>query len=1282
LAYGTDYTTTVSNGALQDGDTVTTSSIGSSGLESTSGTITGAGNLTIRTFGNSASGVNANGGEIILDNVDVAAKGRFASGMVASMATPGSTSITINGTATISSSGDYASGIRAGNYGFITLGDGSVVTNGFSSDALYATGNGTITSTGNIKIRTFGDNSAGIHIKDVPFSSDNPSIMLHYVDVQTSGASSYGIWMDGGSDAQITLDGGNISTAGVGAHGVIVSNSGSKTFDGTPGSVLPSITVSGDGAAILDASGSGSLIALKDQSLSISGTAGVNTWGAKAESGGQIKFDSGSSSDGTALWATGSGSSIAVDSTADLSGSHVNLDNSAALFMTTAGNLHIGSLEGDSTTQVQAMAGSDLSIGDNNTSTNGSLINSADFAGTFTGVSALIKTGSLTQILSGQSNTVGSVNVTDGTLRFEQAGSFATIGNYTTAAGATTNIGLSNSTMIAGGVFTQAAGSTLNVTLGSSPEITADTASLDGQIVINGFANGPAPVKSSEVANGTYTVIHTANGITGDFVNNPLKDSNLDYLLNDGHISTDGRDYNLGFRLAWNEGLQNKSTGSFTLNDDTAFDVDGVLADQTVPAGGFATGWDGKSLTKAGNGLLILSAANTYTGRTTLTAGTLRTDVVDNISSSSDVIVNGGIFDLNGTNQTVKRLSGTGGEVQLNGATLTADNAMIADSSIYAGDIVDGLSSGSLTKTGDGTLTLSGKTGWTGDTHIGDGELVLDGSNSGALLVSNIIGQDNTVLSLRSGATLTGWIDPTNVSIDSISSWNMTANSLVNNINLAGKINFVAPSTQPMSVGHTLTAQNWNGQGGTVVLNTVLDKDTSVTDNIVVNGNTSGNTFVKVNNAGGSGAQTVEGIKLVEVKGLSDGTFTQSGRIVAGVYDYSLEKKGTDWFLTNRYLAPAEPSTTPPESSITPPETSTTPPETSTTPPETSTTPPETSIPPQISPITITPVVRPESASYTANLTAANTMLITRLHDRLGEPQYTDALTGEKKVTSLWLRQAGGHSEWKDNTGQINTKSNRYVVQLGGDVAQLSTDSLQRLHLGVMGGYGSNQSNSRSSVTGYSSKGTVSGYSAGLYTTWYQNDETKQGMYLDYWAQYGWFNNIVQGEDVQSETYKSSGFSSSLEMGYTHKLGEFAGSQGSLNAWYIQPQVQAIWMGVEADDHSESNGTRVSGEGNGNIQTRLGVRTYMKGYSQVDDGKNRIFQPFAELNWIHNTQEFGSKMDVVSVTQAGAHDIVEIKSGVEGQLNTNLNLWGNVGMQMGNKGYSDASAMIGAKYIF
>lgn len=674
-------------------------------------------------------------------------------------------------------------------------------------------------------------------------------------------------------------------------------------------------------------------------------------------------------------------------------------------------------------------------------------------------------------------------------------------------------------------------------------------------------------------------------------------------------------------------------------------------------------------LTQNGAGTTQLTNSNTYTGSTTFINGALRTEVENSIASSHALNIHGGQFDLNGHNQQVNRLGGTGGEVRLNGAALTVNNETSTDNTAFSGDIVDGTSAGELNKNGNGTLTLSGRTDWTGNTQINGGELVLDGAHGGAQLTSNIIGQNDTALTLRNGASLTGSIDPTDITIDSASHWNMTADSTVDDVNLAGTITFAAPDSLPMINGQTLTASNWNGQGGTVVMNTVLGDDTSSTDRIVVNGNTQGNTFVKVNNAGGSGAQTVEGIRLVEVKGQSDGDFSKSGRIVAGSYDYNLVKKGSDWFLTSLINTP--PVTDPNDDDNKPGDDSNKPDDGGNKPADDGAKPNDRQH-----------TLRPESASYTANLAAANTLFITRLHDRLGDTQYTDMLTGEKKVTSLWLRQVGGHNRWKDSSGQLNTQSNRYVIQLGGDVAQWSSDGLQRWHLGLMAGYGNDQSHSHSSETRYHSRGSVNGYSAGLYATWYQNDETKQGTYLDSWAQYSWFNNDVKGQDIQSESYKSSGVTASLELGYTHKLGEFTGSQGSLNEWYIQPQAQAIWMGVTADDHRESNGTRVNAQGEGNLLTRLGMRTYLKGHSSLDNGKDRTFQPFVEMNWIHNTQSFGTRMDGVSVYQAGARNIGEMKTGVEGQLSPHLSLWGNVGVQIGDKGYSDTSAMIGGKYSF
>lgn len=44
-----------------------------------------------------------------------------------------------------------------------------------------------------------------------------------------------------------------------------------------------------------------------------------------------------------------------------------------------------------------------------------------------------------------------------------------------------------------------------------------------------------------------------------------------------------------------------------------------------------------------------------------------------------------------------------------------------------------------------------------------------------------------------------------------------------------------------------------------------------------------------------------------------------------------------------------------------------------------------------------------------------------------------------------------------------------------------------------MAGYGNDHSNTQSSRTGYRSKGSVNGYSTGVYATWYANDASHNG---------------------------------------------------------------------------------------------------------------------------------------------------------------------------------------------
>src|SRR5690606_14856751 len=90
---------------------------------------------------------------------------------------------------------------------------------------------------------------------------------------------------------------------------------------------------------------------------------------------------------------------------------------------------------------------------------------------------------------------------------------------------------------------------------------------------------------------------------------------------------------------------------------------------------------EGGSLTKNGTGILNLSGENTYTGATTINAGTLQLGANDVLSDSTTVIladVAGATFDLNDFNDTIASLAGggsTGGSVLLGSGTLTTGDA-------------------------------------------------------------------------------------------------------------------------------------------------------------------------------------------------------------------------------------------------------------------------------------------------------------------------------------------------------------------------------------------------------------------------------------------------------------------------------------------------------------------------------------------------------------------------------------------------------------------------------
>ena len=122
-------------------------------------------------------------------------------------------------------------------------------------------------------------------------------------------------------------------------------------------------------------------------------------------------------------------------------------------------------------------------------------------------------------------------------------------------------------------------------------------------------------------------------------------------------------------------------------------------------------------VTKSGTGTVTFSGTNSYAGGTTVSAGTLEAGSAGAFANNTAYAVNGGTLNLNNHNLTMSSLSGNGGAVALGSAALTVNQST---NTSYAGAIEG---AGSLTKSGGGTLRLTGANNYAGGTTVNGGVL-------------------------------------------------------------------------------------------------------------------------------------------------------------------------------------------------------------------------------------------------------------------------------------------------------------------------------------------------------------------------------------------------------------------------------------------------------------------------------------------------------------------------------------------------------------------------------
>ena len=156
-------------------------------------------------------------------------------------------------------------------------------------------------------------------------------------------------------------------------------------------------------------------------------------------------------------------------------------------------------------------------------------------------------------------------------------------------------------------------------------------------------------------------------------------------------------------------------------------------------------------------GTIVLSGANTYSGGTTLTAGTLSLGNSAALGTGG-LAVDGGTLDLGGNTISVAGLSGSGGVITSGSAgavTLTADQAA---STTYGGILQNGSGTLALTKAGAGTLTLLGDNTYTGATTLTGGTLQIGNGGTAGSIASASVSNGGTLAFSRSDAVAYGGV--------------------------------------------------------------------------------------------------------------------------------------------------------------------------------------------------------------------------------------------------------------------------------------------------------------------------------------------------------------------------------------------------------------------------------------------------------------------------------------------------------------------------------------------
>jgi autotransporter-associated beta strand protein len=369
-----------------------------------------------------------------------------------------------------------------------------------------------------------------------------------------------------------------------------------------------------------------------------------------------------------------------------------------------------------------------------------------------TGNGSLYKTGTGTLTLTATNSYAGGTTVNGGTLVL---GVNPTVNGGAGPAAGTGDITVNSGATVTGNTF---------FTVGGGNNTTRTIALNGGRLDVKYTGTGGEYVANLALTGGSVT--DSSASAATDYIRVPNAALNItSSAASAASVVSPGIDMTLGSMTV------NVAQGTVPNGQDLV--ISGKITQNTGAGSG------AKSLTKNGNGTLVLSGSNTYTGTTTISGGILNAATLANINtpsaigsgsaagSAADLVIDGGALQYTGTaaattnrlftigvsgTATLDASGGPGGKMTIGsaGGAIAFANAFSPNTLILTGSgagvlpavIADGLPGSSTTaviKTGAGTWSLSGTNTYSGTTTISGG--VLNASNLADVNMPSSIGQ-------------------------------------------------------------------------------------------------------------------------------------------------------------------------------------------------------------------------------------------------------------------------------------------------------------------------------------------------------------------------------------------------------------------------------------------------------------------------------------------------------------------------------------------------------------